>query len=152
MSITARQKQLIQQSFAKVEPISDDAARIFYRKLFEYDPSLRPLFKGSMKQQGQKLMSTLKVAVASLDDLDALVPVLQQLARKHVGYGVSAEDYTPVGNALMHALRTGLGDEFTGETRDAWRTLYQLVADVMRSAAYPGFDKATFKNRKRYNH
>lgn len=96
-------------------------------------------------------MATLKVAVAGLDDIDSLVPVLQQLARKHVGYGVSAEDYNTVGNALLFALKTGLGNEFTEETKDAWSTLYQVVADVMRTAAYPGFDKATFKNPKHYN-
>ena len=150
MSITPRQKQLIQQSFAKVEPIADDAARIFYGKLFEYDPNLRELFKGSMKQQGQKLMATLKVAVNTLDNLDKLVPVLQQLAIKHVDYGVKVDDYTPVGNALLFALKTGLGNEFTDEVKEAWRDLYIVVADVMRSAAYPNYSQSTYKNRKQY--
>ena len=150
MSITPRQKQLIQQSFSKVEPIADDAALIFYRKLFEYDPNLRELFKGSMKQQGQKLMATLKVAVNTLDNLDKLVPVLQQLAIKHVDYGVKVDDYTPVGNALLFALKTGLGNEFTDEVKEAWRDLYIVVADVMRSAAYPNYSKSTYTNRKQY--
>jgi hemoglobin-like flavoprotein len=139
MSITARQIALIQDSFAKVEPIAETAAGIFYNKLFEYDPSLRALFKGDMKEQGRKLMAILKVAVASLNRLDKLVPVLQQLAGRHVRYGVKPGHYTPVGNALLYALKQGLGENFTPETRAAWVAVYQLVADTMRSHAYPEF-------------
>ena len=123
MAITQRQIQLIQQSFAKVEPISDKAAEIFYNKLFEYEPSVRPMFKSNMQNQGRKLMSTLKVAVKALDDLDGLVPVLQKMAVKHVEYGVRAEHYTPVGNALLYALKVGLGEDWTPELRQAWALL-----------------------------
>ena len=150
MSITARQISLIQNSFAKVEPIADQAANIFYNKLFEYDPSLRRMFSGDMDGQGRKLMAVLKTAVASLNNLDALVPVLQGLASKHVEYGVKAEDYTPVGNALLFTLKQGLGAEFTPELRSAWVDLYRLVANVMRQHAYPGFNPATFQNAKQY--
>lgn len=151
MPITARQKQLVQQSFAKVEPISDQAADIFYTKLFEYDPSLRSLFKKPMSEQGKVLMATLKVAVKSLDDIDGLVGVLQKLAERHVGYGVTVDDYTPVGNALLYTLKTGLGNDFTPETRAAWIEVYRTIAEVMRAHAYPPFDAAAYKNTKRYN-
>lgn len=150
MSITARQISLIQDSFAKVGPIADKAAEIFYNKLFDYDPTLRKLFKGDMQEQGRKLMSVLGVAVASLNDLNALVPTLQKLAKQHVQYGVKAEDYTPVGNALIYTLKTGLGPAFTAETKQAWIGVYKLVADTMRAAAYPGFNPETFKNTRRY--
>jgi nitric oxide dioxygenase len=147
MSITARQISLIQESFAKVEPIAETAAGIFYSKLFEYDPSLRNLFKGDLKDQGRKLMAVLKVAVGSLNRLDKLVPVLHQLADRHVGYGVKPEHYTPVGNALLHTLKQGLGDDFTPETRSAWVSVYQLVADTMRSHAHPGYAAAKARAR-----
>ena len=137
MAITQRQIQLIQQSFAKVEPISDKAAEIFYNKLFEYEPSVRPMFKSNMQNQGRKLMSTLKVAVKALDDLDGLVPVLQKMAVKHVEYGVRAEHYTPVGNALLYALKVGLGEDWTPEQRQAWVEVYRLIAKTMKDAAYP---------------
>ena len=150
MSITTRQKQLVQQSFAKVEPIADAAAELFYAALFKFDPSLKPLFKGDMKAQGKKLMTALTLAVKSLDDLDKLVPVLERLAIKHIDYGVKVDDYTPVGNALISALQQGLGDGFTDEVRSAWVATYQLVANVMRSAAYPDFDAASYKNTKQY--
>lgn len=151
MSITPRQVSLIQNSFAKVEPIADKAADIFYTKLFEYDPSLRRMFKIGMDEQGRKLMAVLKTAVGGLNDLNALVPVLQNLAKAHVPYGVKAEDYTPVGNALLYALKQGLGPAFTPEVRQAWVDLYRLVANTMREAAYPGFNAKTFRNTRRYN-
>ncbi|MEO2268165.1 globin family protein [Pseudoalteromonas pernae] len=150
MSLSARDKQLIQSSFAKVLPIADKAAEIFYKTLFSYDPSLKHLFKGDMRKQGQMLMSTLKVAVDGLDDLEAVAGVLQKLAIRHVDYGVKMEDYTPVGNALLFTLKQGLGKDFTPQTRQAWKNVYQLIADVMRSCAYPNFDKKTFKNNKVY--
>lgn len=152
MSLNADQIQLIQSSFSQVEPIADKAAAIFYAKLFEYDPSLKRLFKNDMASQGRKLMSTLKVAVQGLNDLGKLVPVLQKLAIGHVNYGVSVDDYTPVGNALMYTLKTGLGPAFTPETQKAWSILYKTVATVMREAAYPNFDASTYRNTKHYNH
>lgn len=151
MSLSPRQILLIQTSFAKVEPIADQAAEIFYNKLFEYDPSIRDLFHHDMKQQGRKLMSMLKIAVAGLDDLGKLVPALQSLADRHTDYGVEIDDYTPVGNALLFALKKGLGRDFTTETRDAWITVYKIIADTMRSRSYPNFNPSTYKNNRHYN-
>ncbi len=152
MAITEAQKKLVQNSFAKVEPIADAAAEIFYSKLFLYDPSLKPLFKNDMKAQGKKLMAALKLAVKSLDDLNALVPVLENMAVKHVGYGVKVDDYTPVGNALINTLAEGLGDDFTPDCKLAWIEVYKTIANVMRSKAYPDFNADTYKNTKRYAH
>ena len=152
MAISERQKQLVQDSFTKVEPIADKAADIFYTKLFEYDPSLRPLFKSDLSEQGKKLMATLKIAVKSLDNLDVLVPVIENLAAKHIDYGVKVEDYTPVGNALLYTLKTGLGEDFTPELKQAWIEVYTVLANVMRSHAYPNFDPNNFVNSKHYNH
>lgn len=152
MALTPHEVSLIQASFQKVVPIKEQAAAIFYDKLFEYDPSLKPLFKGDMSEQGNKLMATLGVAVKGLNDLEKLVPVLENLAQKHVTYGVKVEDYTPVGNALLYTLKQGLGSAFTPELRSAWTNLYKLVAEVMRSAAYPQYDVTSYKNVKVYAH
>lgn len=151
MSLTQREKSLIQSSFKKVVPIADVAAEIFYAKLFEYDPSLKSLFKGSMKKQGQMLMSTLKVAVEGLDDLGAVAEILKGLAVKHLDYGVKVDDYTPVGNALLFALKKGLGADFTPEVKSAWIKVYEIIAEVMRSAAYPQYNANTYVNRKTYH-
>lgn len=150
MSLSDHQVSLIQNSFSKVRPIAGDAAKIFYAKLFEYDPELKPLFKNNMDEQGKKLMQTLGVAVSGLRDLNKLVPVLQELAVKHLDYGVKVEDYTPVGNALIYTLQTGLGRDFSPETKTAWVALLKVVIEVMRQAAYPTFNPTTYKNTKYY--
>lgn len=136
MSITPRQKQLVQESFARVEPIAEQAAEIFYQTLFEFDPSLRRLFKNDIKSQGKKLMMTLKVAVKGLDNLEGLVPVLHQLAERHVDYGVKAEHFTPVGNALLYTLKVGLGEHWNPEVRKAWVDTFRLVATVMKQHSF----------------
>jgi hemoglobin-like flavoprotein len=151
MAITEQQKNLVKSSFAKVEPIADVAADIFYTQLFKYDPSLKKLFKADIKTQGRKLMAALKLAVSSLDNLDKLVPVLEKMAVTHVDYGVKVDDYTPVGNALLYALKQGLGDDFTPELRKAWSDIYRVMATVMRQAAYPNYNPSSYHNSKYYN-
>ncbi len=128
---------MIQESFAKVVPIKDTAADIFYTRLFEIAPEVKPMFKGDLKEQGTKLMTTLGVVVNGLRDLDKIVPVAQQLAVKHVDYGVTAEHYTPVGEALIFTLEKGLGEAFTPELKEAWLGAYTTLSGVMIDAAYP---------------
>lgn len=132
MALTQRQIQLIQNSFRQVEPIAEKAAGIFYDALFAIDPSLKPLFRNDIKVQGRKLMSMLKAAVDGLDDLETLVPVLQQLAQRHNSYGTRKSHFTPVGNALLYTLKIGLGEGFTEEVRQAWITVIHIVADTMK--------------------
>ncbi len=128
---------LIQDSFAKVVPIKDAAAEIFYADLFETAPEVKPYFANSdMKEQGSKLMATLGVVVNGLRDLDKIVPVAQQLAVKHVDYGVKAEDYDKVGASLLRTLEKGLGDAFTADVKEAWTTAYGTLSSVMKDAAY----------------
>lgn len=127
---------LVQDSFAKVRPISDTAAEIFYADLFASAPEVRPLFKGDMSVQGTKLMATLGVVVNGLRDLDAIVPVAQSLAKGHVAYGVQPEDYAKVGASLIRTLEQGLGPEFTPDVRNAWIAAYGTLSRVMMDAAY----------------
>lgn len=130
--------KLVQESFAKVVPIKDAAAEIFYTDLFETAPEVKPYFKNAdMKDQGSKLMATLGVVVNGLRDLDKIVPVAQELAIKHVDYGVKAEDYDKVGASLLRTLEKGLGDGFTPEVKEAWTGAYTTLAGAMTAAAYP---------------
>lgn len=122
---------LVQESFAKVAPIAEQAAEMFYQRLFELDPSLAKLFKGGMKEQGVKLMTMIAAAVRGLTDLDKLVPVLQMLGARHVGYGVKDSDYETVGKALLWTLEQGLGQAFTSDVRAAWTAVYALLAKTM---------------------
>jgi len=132
---------LVQESFEKVKPIASTAAEIFYTKLFEIDPALKSLFPGaptddSMKEQGNKLMTMLGAAVAGLSNLEALVPVLEGLGKRHVDYKVEPSHYDTVGVALLDTLKAGLGEEFTPEVKEAWASVYTTMAKVMIDASY----------------
>ena len=134
--LTDRQRAHVRETWAAVAPIAPTAAALFYRRLFELDPSLRRLFgHADMAEQGKKLMQTLSVAVASLDRLDALVPAVEALGRRHAGYGVRDEHYATVGDALLWTLWQGLGPAFTDEVRDAWAATYTTLAGAMQRAA-----------------
>jgi len=111
------------------------AANLFYGRLFEIDPSTKVLFKGDMKEQGKKLMSMITAAVNGLNDLDRLVPVVQDLGRRHCGYGVQDKHYGSVASALLWTLEQGLGDAFTPEVKIAWTETYMLLAGVMKDAS-----------------
>ena len=130
------QKQLVQQTWAKVEPISDLAAGLFYGRLFVIAPATQAMFiKTDMQKQRQMLMQAIGLTVKSLDNLDKLVPILQDLGRRHIDYGVRDEHYDSVGQALLWTLEQGLGEAFTPPVRDAWTSAYMLVASVMKQAA-----------------
>jgi len=133
--MTENQIALVQGSWQKVVPIKDKAAELFYGKLFELDPSLRPLFKGDISEQGRKLMAILNTAVGSLNDLPAIVPAVQQMGRRHAGYGVQDAHYDTVAAALLWTLGAGLGDAFTDEVKAAWTETYVTLATVMKEAA-----------------
>ncbi|QSX37136.1 globin family protein [Shewanella sedimentimangrovi] len=133
MSVTAQQVRLIKHSFALVKPEADAAAALFYRTLFEIDPKLKLLFRQDLRSQGRKLMAMLDAAVQGLEAPDKLVPILQDLARRHVKYGVKTNHFSPVGNALLFTLKQGLGDAYTDEVKAAWIAVIHLVADVMKA-------------------
>ena len=133
--MTPNQIQIVQRSFLKVAPIAELAADLFYARLFELDPKLRPLFKSDMKRQGMSLMTMLSSAVRGLDNPDALVPVLRSLGRRHVNYGVKDEHYATVGQAFLDTLAHAFGPEFDAETREAWTAAYGLMSSVMKLGA-----------------
>ena len=133
--MTPRQKELVQTSWEKVVPIADTAASLFYGRLFELDPSLKPMFTSDIKEQGKKLMTMITVAVRGLDDLGTLVPAVQALGRRHAGYGVKEEHYTTVAVALLWTLEKGLGDSWNAEVQEAWVVVYTILADTMKGAA-----------------
>ena len=126
----------LQQSFSQVEPIADTAASLFYVRLFELDPSLRPLFKADLKAQGDKLMSALKFVVVGLDNPERIIPAVQSLGQRHAGYGVCPEHYATVGEALLWTLEKGLGNAYTPEVESAWSNAFTLLSGLMQEAAY----------------
>ena len=133
--MTPEQIQLCKSSWEKVEPISETAAALFYKNLFEADPSAESLFKGDMGEQGKKLMAMIGTAVRLLDKADQLIPAVQSLGVRHADYGVKDQHYDTVGGALLKTLSMGLGDAFTDEVKDAWATAYGVLATTMMDAA-----------------
>ncbi len=127
---------LVRDSFAQVRPIATQAAGLFYQRLFEIDPTTRPLFRSTdMAAQGAKLMATLGFVTAALDKLDQLIPAAEALARRHVGYGVTSAQYDTVGQALLWTLEQGLGEAFTPAVKAAWVEAYTTLAGVMIAAS-----------------
>ncbi|MGH9768200.1 MAG: globin family protein [Blastocatellia bacterium] len=133
--MTSEQIALAQSSFAQVTPIADTAAALFYGRLFELAPELRPLFKGELQEQGRKLMRMIGLAVKGLDRWETLAPVLRDLGQRHEQYGVREQDYDTVGAALLWTLEQGLGPSFTPEVKAAWIAVYTRLAGAMQRAA-----------------
>jgi len=133
--LTARQMDLVQQSFRLIETIIDDAAGLFYDRLFEIDPSLQRMFHRSRRDQARLLAQTLTVVVKGIDRPTQLRGAVEALGRRHAGYGVRDEHYEAVGKALLWTLEAGLKDAFTPEVRDAWVAAYSWLAYTMQRAA-----------------
>jgi hemoglobin-like flavoprotein len=126
---------LVQESWKKVLDVSDAAAKLFYARLFSLDPSLAPMFKGDMREQGRKLVGMISVAVNGLSRIETLVPVIEALGRRHAGYGVKDEHYATVAEALLWTLEQGMGKDFTPEVKQAWTKAYGLLATTMQGGA-----------------
>jgi len=135
--MTPQQIADVQASFAKVAPIAEQAAALFYGRLFETAPETRMLFSGNMTDQGHKLMAALAMVVDSLGEIETVVPAVRDLARRHVAYGVKPEHYPLVGAALLWTLEQGLGAEFTPAVSAAWVAAYGALSGLMIAAAYP---------------
>ena len=135
--MTPDQVKLVQQSFAQVAPIADKAAEIFYGRLFEIAPAVKPLFHGDLTQQRRKLMAALAAVVAGLSNLPSVLPVASALAKRHVGYGAQPEHYSAVGEALLWTLARGLGPQWTPEVATAWTSAYATLSSFMIAEAYP---------------
>ena len=134
LGLSEHQLNLIEDSFALVDGISDQAADLFYQRLFEIEPSLRPLFPEDLSEQKKKLMAALKVLVNSLRAPEKVVPIVEDLGKRHKDYGVVDEHYVHVAEALMWTFEQGLGPALTDEVRQAWTDLYSIVATTMIEA------------------
>jgi nitric oxide dioxygenase len=134
--VNSTQVKLVQESFAKVVPISEAAAVIFYDRLFEVAPSVKAMFPSDMTQQRKKLMMMLAAVVNGLGNLQSILPDASALAKRHVNYGAKPEHYPVVGGALLWTLEKGLGEAWTSDVADAWTTAYGMLSGYMISEAY----------------
>ena len=139
----------VQRTFDLITPIADNAASLFYSKLFELDPSLKAMFKSDMSEQRKKLMQILGVAVSSLSNLNAIVPAVQDLGRRHVQYGVQPQHYNTVAQAILWMLEQTLGAAFTPAVKQSWTEVYTILADTMIAAANEVSANTASFNRRR---
>jgi hemoglobin-like flavoprotein len=134
--MTTEQITLVQESFAKVAPIADQAAIMFYDRLFELAPQAKSMFAAEMTEQRRKLMATLAFVVNGLANLQSVMPAATALAKRHIAYGAQPEHYPVVGAALLWTLEKGLGDAWTAETAAAWAAAYAALSTLMIEEAY----------------
>ena len=135
-TITAEQIDIIETTWSQVVPIAETASSLFYQRLFETSPHLAPMFEGiDLGSQRQKLVKAINMVVVSLRKIETLIPVIEDLGKRHVGYGVRAAHYDDVGAALLWTLETGLGDAWSEEAKVAWSNAYGLLASVMLAGA-----------------
>ncbi|UXX80400.1 globin domain-containing protein [Reichenbachiella carrageenanivorans] len=134
VSITPYNKRLVRATFWMVESKTDEAAKVFYSKLFEMSPELRPLFKGNMQMQGRKMMEMISTVVKGLNTLDVLAPLVRNMGRRHMTYGIRSEHYNMAAAALMYSLKEELKENWNEEVEAAWLEVYETLSDIMQSA------------------
>lgn len=132
--MTPRQISLIEESWDYVITNTTEAGNLFYTRLFEQSPHLRPLFKGDMREQEKKLMSLITFAVSKINNLGEIMNDVKALGTRHKGYGVKDDHYTDVATALLWTLEQGLGKKWNNELKEAWTTLYVTLAGIMSKA------------------
>lgn len=141
--INSEQIKLVKASFAKIEPLAEEAGVLFYARLFELDPGLRPLFTNDIREQGNKLMEMLGMAVEALNNFEAIVPVVRESGVRHAAYGVEERHYETVAEALFWTFEAALDEDFTVETREAWTAVYNRLARTMKDAARQQAEKTS---------
>jgi hemoglobin-like flavoprotein len=134
-SLAAQDIMMVRTSFSLVVPIQDVVAGLFYDRLFIIAPELRRLFPDDLTAQKRKLMALLSTCVGKLQYFSTFAPVVKGLGARHVAYGANTEHYAIVGEALMWALKQGLGGAFTPEIRAAWTKVYEVIAATMQAGA-----------------
>ena len=149
--MTPEQVTLVQQTFGQVAPIADKAAEIFYDRLFEVAPTVKPLFQGDMAEQRRKLIAMLAVVVRGLSDLPSILPAASALAKRHVDYGARPEHYPVVGAALLWTLERGLGPQWTSEAASAWTAAYSTLSSFMIAEAYGSAQAAEYAHTDPHN-
>lgn len=132
--ITQQQIELLQHTFARCEPILEDTGDLFYHRLFEMAPALSDLFTGDMKAQSRMLVNAISLTVRGLATPDSVKHALQEIGRRHIGYGATPADFDVFGAALQQALAETLGDDFSQPVREAWGEAFAFIASEMKAA------------------
>jgi hemoglobin-like flavoprotein len=142
--MTTHQINLIKSSWRVVTTIDPvTVGGLFYNRLFEIAPAVKPMFNQSISEQSKKLLATLGFVISKLDKLEDIIEEVVKLARRHVPYGVKPAHYAVVGDALLWTLEKGLGENWNEELKQAWTDCYAILSTAMINAAeYTELDEA----------
>lgn len=146
--VDAVQKHAVRKTFGLVERRADVAALVFYQRLFDLAPQVRPMFAGDIQGQGQRLMEKLAVLVAALDRPKDLEAELDELGAAFSGYGVADEHYAVVRRALLEMIAEVTGPAWNAEARAAWGALFDVVETGLKRGAREGLDAARSSRRR----
>ncbi len=138
MKMTSEQKVLVKSSWRALSSFSDQAAEVFYGKLFELDGSLVSVFKNDLGEQKRKWMHSLGFVVANLNSPTTLMPVIKHFARRHAFYGAQPTLLSSVSAAFLFMLRQGLKEKFTLEVEAAWAAFLDELAGMLLPDAGDG--------------
>ena len=133
--MTTRQIELVEDSWDFAITNTEGAGMIFYSRLFEIAPELRPLFKESPEAQAQKLVSLITFAVTKLNSIGEIVDDVRSLGKRHKKYNVKAEHYAIVAEALLWTLEKALQGRWNEEMKEAWVAVYTVLSTTMISAS-----------------
>jgi hemoglobin-like flavoprotein len=126
---------ILRKSFAAIEDRAEITALIFYKRLFEAAPHLRPMFKGDIREQAAKLTEMIALGLSLAERPLVFDTEMRELGARHVEYGVQDEQYALVGNILLATLEEVLGDQFTPEIRAVWAQFYDEMCDAALAGA-----------------
>ena len=129
--MTPEQRTIVQSTVMVVERESDQFSTVLYDRLFALDGEIRTLFPADITQQRTQLVDGLSFFAATIGDLPTFIEDARRLGARHHRYGVGPEYFGLMERALLEALRSVLGDDFTDDVERAWRCLYRLIAETM---------------------
>jgi nitric oxide dioxygenase len=135
LALSPAQQRLVRDSFQSIREYELSVVLLFYGRLFEIAPEVRTLFKINIRDQARKLMDTLALVVDAVDRFEALRPRLEELGRRHIGYGAQPQHYEVLCSALVWAIAQALGAECDRETKEAWKELLSAISSVMLEGA-----------------
>lgn len=133
--LDAAQRRLLLEAFEELVPLPQRFGELFYRRLFELDPSLRSMFGDDLGRQASMLVNALTVAVMSFLDERRGARAVRELGARHAAYGVLDRHYETFGQALLWSFEQRFADRFTPPLRSAWNQAWREISQIMQEAA-----------------
>ena len=140
-NVLGLEAEILRTSFDLLTPNVNKIVSRFYDELFVHFPGVKPMFANTTKaKQSKMLIAALKLVIANLDNPDKLVPVLQEMGKRHKGYGAEPEHYSAVAETLLSVMKEIAGKAWTKQVHQAWSEALNLVAETMLGGDKDGIE------------